>query len=89
MKKWLRAYLEVPFRMLAVLVGIFQANRNWMAARMASPKAAATFQMAIIATFAVWIAVWLLSGDADQSRLSDAVKSLWSSVGTSLDAPVK
>ena len=59
--KWLRAYFEFPFKVLAVLVWIFRFNRAWLAAGLARKPAAVSLRGLTILTFLAWLVIWLLN----------------------------
>ena len=80
MPSWLRAYLAVPFKALAVLVGIYGANHRRVARLMANPGVHKLWRGAVIVTVLVWFAIWLFATEADRSLLTEAMQELFSSV---------
>jgi len=81
---WLKNYLTAPWRVLGrVLVWLmntFNANRSWLAGRMARPWARAVYQWAVFATFIAWIVIWTFGDDEYRNRLTETVKTLWSDI---------
>jgi|APSaa5957512535_1039671.scaffolds.fasta_scaffold182064_1 hypothetical protein len=80
MKKALRAYFEAPFKVLAVLVGIYGTNRGRVKRLMAKPQMHDLFRTAVVITALVWIGIWLFVGNEYEGRLTEAVKELFSGV---------
>lgn len=73
----LKEFLLTPFRLIATLMGIYQAVRTWFAARFAEPKVAAVIKGGIVITFFAWVAIWAIAGEKDRNRLTEAVMGLW------------
>lgn len=79
--KWLRAYFSVPFKALAIVVRIYQANRGWLEARLARQHAARLVKGFLALTLLVWLAIWLFAGEDSRQALNQALQSLWSEIG--------
>lgn len=56
---WLRAYLLVPFTLLAFFVRIFIANRDWVKEKLARENIAYWIKVFMVTTLLVWFAIWL------------------------------
>ncbi|MHA1597267.1 MAG: hypothetical protein ACTSV1_00965 [Alphaproteobacteria bacterium] len=78
MPPWLHNYLMVPFKALAVLVGIYAANHRRVARLMAKPGVHKLWRAAVIVTALAWFVIWLIASDADRSLLTEAMKGLFS-----------
>lgn len=78
---WLKELYFAPFRVLAVGVRIYVANRNRLTAFTAQPRVKAVLKGAVVVTALGWLAVWLFAGDEYRGRLTEAVKGLWSDYG--------
>ncbi|TCS62101.1 hypothetical protein EDD55_10656 [Varunaivibrio sulfuroxidans] len=59
------------------MVHVYATNRRWVAARMAAPRARALMKGAIAVTMVVWIVIWLVAGERQRARLTEAMKSFW------------
>ena len=75
---WLRAYLLVPFKALAVGIRIFMFNRAWIEARLSRKGAAGSIKGLFILTMVAWFVVWLFAGDDLRGNFNQALDSLWS-----------
>ena len=76
--KWLRAYLEVPFKILAFFVALFMANRRWLDEKMSRRHADLAFKWFIGLTMLAWFIIWLLYRDDYGDNLNQVVKEWWS-----------
>lgn len=55
----LRAYLLVPFTVLAFFVRIFIANRDWVKEKLARENVVFWSRIFMVVTVLVWFAIWL------------------------------
>ena len=79
--EWLRAYISVPFKVLAVFVRIFMFNRAWIEKRLARRPAANTIKGILAVTLLMWFLVWLFAGDDLRNNFTDTLKSFWADFG--------
>ena len=83
--EWLRAYLSVPFKVLAkilaTVVRVFRFNRAWLEARLARNSAAGTLKVIILVTVVAWFLIWLFAGDDYRNNLNQALESWFSGFG--------
>lgn len=77
---FLRAWFEAPFKMLAVLVGIYNANQARVARLMARADARGLWRGAVIVTALAWLVVWLVAGDEHGGRLTEAVREMFTAI---------
>jgi len=77
---WLSAWFEAPFRLLALLVGVYSANQARVARLMARADARGLWRGAVVVTALAWLGVWLVAGDADRGRLTEAVREMFSTL---------
>ena len=75
---WLRAYLIVPFKALAVGVRIFMFNRAWIEARLSRKGAANSIKGLFIMTLVAWFFIWMFANDDLRGNFNQALESLWS-----------
>lgn len=59
--KWLRAYLSIPFIVLAVFIAIFKRNRLWLEERLSRKLAARWTKGIAVATVLAWLLIWLFN----------------------------
>lgn len=82
---WLRAYISVPFKALAIVlarfVRIFRFNRAWLEAALARKSAAMAVRGILIITVIAWFLIWLFAGDDYRGNLNEALQSFWSGIG--------
>jgi hypothetical protein len=67
--------LRVPLRFVGALVRTFTINRDRVARVTARERVAAVLKVASVLTVLAWIAIWLLAGEAQRNRLTEAVES--------------
>ena len=79
--EWLRAYISVPFKVLAVFVRIFMFNRAWIEKRLARRPAANTIKGILAVTLLMWFLVWLFAGDDLRNNFTDTLESFWADFG--------
>ena len=79
--KWLRTAYALPLGALAVLIGVYQFNRAWLAKRLARKSAAGSIKGFIFLTLFVWFAIWLFVEGETRDRLNQAFNSFWSELG--------
>lgn len=77
---WLRAYLLVPFKVLAVGIRIFKFNRAWIEARLSRKTAANSIKGLFIVTMVAWFVIWLFAKDDLRGNLDQALESAWSEI---------
>lgn len=75
---YLKELYFLPFRMLAVLVQIYAANRDRLSQLMARPRAAGIFKFCVLATAFVWLLIAVIVSNDGPDRLGEAVGQLWS-----------
>ena len=78
---WLRAYLLVPFKMLAVGIRIFMFNRAWIEARLSRKGTANSLKGLFILTMVAWLVVWRFAGDYLRGNFNEALEAWWSGRG--------
>ena len=77
---WLRAYISVPFKALALLIRIFKFNRGWLEARLARNPVASSIKGIFIVTLLAWFLVWLFAGDEFRGNIGEALQSFRSEI---------
>ena len=68
----------MPFRAIAAALKLFGRNRDRIREFSRRPRVATTLKYGMLITMLAWLAIALLNRDEDDSRLTDAVKNLWS-----------
>jgi len=63
---WLRAYLRVPFTLLAFFVRIFYSNRDWMRERLSGEKIAFWIKVFMVVTVLIWFVIWLYTNPSER-----------------------
>jgi len=58
-----------PFALLALGVGVYQANRQRLRVALAKPKSRLLIRGLVIVTFGAWLLIWLLAGSRESNRL--------------------
>lgn len=79
--QWLRAYISVPFKVLAVFVRIFKINRAWIEKRMARKHVASSVKGFFTLTLLAWFLVWLFAGDDLRGNFSQTLESFLTNFG--------
>ncbi|MCZ6647340.1 MAG: hypothetical protein O7B79_14010 [SAR324 cluster bacterium] len=80
-RKSLRAYYAIPFKVLSVFVRIYMVNQAWLAALLARRGAAYSFKGIIVITVLVWFGIWLFANEEHRNSLNQALGSFWADIG--------
>ena len=68
-----RAY-TMPFRLLAIGIGIYQLNRNRVRVLLDNPRAKLMIRSLIIATFFAWLIIWWIAGNPHSNELDKFIQ---------------
>jgi Flp pilus assembly pilin Flp len=68
----------MPFNALAAAIRFFLKNRGRTKALVRRPNVALIVRYGMLATLLVWLLIAALTRDEDGNRLTDAIKTLWS-----------
>ncbi len=64
----------MPFRLLAVGIGVFQLNRNRVRVLLDNPRAKLIIRSLIIATFFAWLIIWWVAGNPQNNELDKFIQ---------------
>lgn len=68
----------MPFSAIGKAAGLFMRNRKRIHDLAKRPRAAAFVRIAATLILLIWLAIAFFSSEEGDNRLTDAVKSLWS-----------
>ena len=68
-----RAY-TMPFRLLAIGIGIYQLNRNRVRVLLDNPRAKLIIRSLVIATIFAWLIIWWIAGNPDSNELDKFIQ---------------
>jgi len=78
--KGIIAYLRVPFVFIVWMMETFTKNRNRIKEYLARPRVSFAFKVMLAMTALAWVTIAIVASEDSQSRLSNAIKGLWSEV---------
>lgn len=76
--KGIIAYLRVPFVIIVWMMETFTKNRSRFKEYLARPHVSLAFKIMLAITALAWIVIAIIASEDSGTRLSDAVKGLWS-----------
>lgn len=70
----LKIWLEAPFRLILLVMGLYKANTARIALLMGHVQARQVFNAAILITVGLWLVIFVFLGDERRNDLSRAVQ---------------
>lgn len=66
-----------PLRLLVRMIGVFTRNRDRVSAFTAREAVAAALKALSLLTLLAWLLIWVLAGEEQRQRLTEAVSDYW------------